>query len=309
MLGIVKTVFRVGLITAACAGTAAFLAGEDRVEAIVGQAQNTIRSAIDDHIDDPVALRNQLRELEREYPDRIGQVRADLAELNEQIRQLERDQAVSERVVSLADEDLSSMRGLIDEAEAARIEKTAYLGGGAVQNVVSIRFENRLMTLDQAHKRAQQIGQTRVAYANRAADAAHDLVYLQQQAESLTELLTDLETEQAQFQSQLWQLDRQVDAIARNEKLIGMLEERRQSIEEMSRYECVSLDQMVARLNEVKARQQAELETLTGTQARVDYEGLAKMQLDSESGLVGSAVDSAPAESLVFRGEALARER
>lgn len=307
MLGIVKTVFRVGLITAACAGTAAFLAGEDRVEAIVGQAQSTIRSAIDDHIDDPVALRNQLRELEREYPDKIGQVRADLAELNEQIRQLEREQAVSERVVGLADEDLVAMRGLIGEAEQAQVEKTAYLGsGGAVQNVVSIRFDSRLLTLDQAHQKAQQIGQTRVAYANRAADASHDLVYLRQQSERLSELLGQLETEQSQFQGQLWQLDRQVDAIARNEKLIDMLEKRRKSIEAMSRYECVSLDQMVGKLNEVRARQQAELETLTGTQSRTDYEDIAKMQL--ETGMPSSA-DVSGAEGLVYRSGAEARVR
>lgn len=295
MAGLFKTLFRVGIITAACGGLALVIAGPQRASAIASQAHSAILSHIDGNIDDPVALRSQLRDLEREYPERIAQVRGDLAELNLQLRQLEREQAVAERVVSLAERDIETLQPLV--AEAAASQGVAPAGHG-VRTVVSVQFDNRTLSLGQAQTRLNQVQHTRVAYANRAADASHDVIYLQQQAEQLEALLTQLESERSQFQSQLWQLDRQVDAIARNDKLIDMLEKRQRTIEECSRYEVASLDQMVTRLGEVRARQQAELDLLTGNPSEVSYEDVAKMQLDSE----GRALPSEGVGTLQFSG-------
>lgn len=283
MAGIIKTLIRVGVITAAAGGAAVVILTPERAVALVSQAHENIVDAIDENIEDPVALRSQLRELEREYPARISQVRGDLAELTEQMRQLQQDQAISQRVVALADRDLAALEPLLAEAEANGVETASH---GAIRNVAAIRFDNRTYTVEQAYSRANQITHTKVAYANRAADAGHDLVYLRQQSERLTELLMQLEAERTQFQSQLFQLDRQVDAIARNEKLIDMLEKRKKTIEECSRYESHSLDQMVARLAEVRARQQAELDMLTTDGKQLDYEDVARMQLGGEQGLV-----------------------
>ena len=287
--GLCKTVFRVGVITAVCAGAALFIAGEGRVRAMLSHAHSSLVDTIDEHIDDPTALRAQLRDMEKEYPERLAQVRGDMAEINQQIGQLEKEQAIAERVVTLADQDLASLQPLLDEAHEAQIEQTAFLGEG-VRQVAAIRFDNRTLTMEQAVRRLDHIGRTRVAYANRAADAAHDLVYLRQQAERMGDLLSQLEAERAQFQTQLWQLDRQVDAIARNEKLIDMLEKRKATIDECSRYEAVSIDQIVGRLDEVKARQQAELELLTSDGERAGYEDIARMQLEGEV-LLGAADD------------------
>ena len=279
MAGLIKTLLRVGVITVACGGLAVLIAGPHRAAAIASQAQSQILSAIDANIDDPVALRSQLKELEREYPERIAQVRGDLAELKQQLRQLERERAVAERVVSLAEADMSTLSPLVAEAASAQGVATASHG---VRTIATVQFDGRMLTVGQAQTRLNQAQHTRVAYANRAADAAHDVVYLEQQADQLEKLLVQLESERAQFQSQLWQLDRQVDAIARNEKLIDMLEKRQRTIDECSRYEVANLDQMVARLSEVRARQQAELDLLTGDAASVSYEDLAKMQLEAE---------------------------
>lgn len=280
MAGLIKTLLRVGVVTAACGGLALLIAGPDRASALVDQAHDTILSHIDSTIDDPVALRKQLRELEREYPERIAQVSGDLAELNEQLRQIEREQAIADRVVALADRDLGALRPVVAEAVAGQTVSPA---GHGVRAVAGVVIDGRALTLSQAQTRLEQVSHTRVAYANRAADAAHDVIYLSQQSEQLENLLVQLESERAQFQGQLWQLDRQVDAIARNEKLIDMLEKRQRTINECSRYEVANLDQMVSRLSEVRARQQAELDLLTGNPAEVSYEDLAKMQLDSET--------------------------
>ena len=298
-MGIFKTLVRVGLITTVGGGVAVLLAGPDRAAALVSQAQDKINSAIDSNIDDPVALRSQLRELEKQYPERIAQVRGDLAELQEQMRQLEREKAIAERVVALANRDLEVLEPMLEEAE--QVAPASY--GDGVRNVVSIRFDNRSYSLEQGSARCSQIKHTRVAYANRAADAAHDLIYLVQQSDQLDELLGQLETERSQFQAQLWQLDRQVDAIARNEKLIDMLEERKQTIEECSRYEVASLDQLVGKLAEVRVRQQAELDLLTGDNQRVAYEDVARMELESEAGFFEADASPVGIESLVLDGD------
>lgn len=277
-MAVFKTLLRVGLIGTVAAGAAVFIAGPERAGALVSQAHDRILRSIDDSIEDPVALRAQLRELEKQYPARIGQVRGDLAELREQMRQIEREAAIAERVVALAESDLGALKPLLAEAEAREVASS---GEGLVRHVAAIRFDNRTYTLDQALTRANQISQTKVAYANRAADAQHDLVYLRQQEERLSEILMQLEAERSTFQAQLFQLDRQVDAISRNEKLIAMLEERQRTIEDVSRYEVANLDQMVARLAEVRARQQAELDALTGQARTLDYEDVARMEVSA----------------------------
>ncbi|MAF66729.1 MAG: hypothetical protein CMJ84_13860 [Planctomycetes bacterium] len=141
---------------------------------------------------------------------------------------------------------------------------------------------HKVVSVQRAATRVNQIRHTRVAYANRAADAGHDLTYLHEQANRLEELLGQLENERAQFQGQIWQLSRQVDAIARNDRLIGLLEKRNRTIEECSRFDCSSLDQMTARLAEVRSRQEAELDLLSSEQFRDDYEEMARYQLQAE---------------------------
>jgi len=272
MCSLFKTFSRFGLITV-LAGTAAFfVAGPERSEAALTQAHSHVMSMIDDNIDDPIALRAQLHDLEEEYPEKIAQVRGDLAELQEQIRQLERERDVSTGVVKLASADLDTLQPLLATAHTSVSEN-----GRA--RLATVQFENRTYSVDQAFTRANHIEQTRIAYANRAADADHDLVYLTQQEDRLGDLLVQLETERSQFQAQMWQLERQVDAIARNDRLIDLMEKRQKTIEECSRYEVASLDHMQGRLAELRSRQEAELEYLSDERKVLDYEDRAKVLL------------------------------
>jgi hypothetical protein len=269
-----KTVIRCAIGTAVVAGAVALIAGPHRTRVMVDKAHGAILDEIDAHIDDPTALRAQLRELEEQYPERISDLRGDLAELTEQIRQVEREKAISERVVALTGRDMETLGPLVDQAELARME-------AAPGQVVAVRFEGATLPLAEASKRAAQIQRTRAVYATRAVDAQRDLGYLKQQQGRLQALLTQLETERAEFRSQIWQLDRQVDAIARNDRLIELMDKRQKTIDECSRYEGVSLDKLHAKMAEVRTRQEAELEMLANEQQSVDYEDVARIQLDS----------------------------
>ena len=219
-----------GVLTGAAIGGTALFAGTDRVEILLDKVQTGVIETIDQAIDDPAAMRAQLRDLADEYPERIAAVRGDLAELNQQIAALQHEHEVATRVVALAERDLGELEPSLEQA--------MHLGRENGNRLTSaVEFENRLLTVGQASNRVNQIKQTRATYVNRAADAQHDLIYLNQQAERLEEMLSKLQNEQASFQGQLAQLERQVDAIARNERLIKMMEERQETIEECSRYE------------------------------------------------------------------------
>lgn len=277
MFSFFKKTLKVSVITAGLLGlttvTAFAVVGKDRTKTVVHEFHTGVLDAIDARIDDPTAMRAQLREMEQEYPKRIAQVRGDLAELQHEIRELEREREISARVVSLVDDDLSRMQDAFAEQTTS--------GEGLVQ-VRAVTLDDRVYSVDRARTRLTQMKHQRVMYANRAADAEHDLQYLQKQESRLEELLTKLEGERAEFQGQILGLARQIDAIARNDRLITLLEKRNRTIEECSRYEAVSLDQINGRLSHIKSRQEAELDVLANVEEEAAYEDLARMQIATE---------------------------
>lgn len=277
MLSILKPFFRLALIMLVVAGIAAMVAGPERVHAMAHQVQAEINSAIDSNVDDPVALRSQLRKLEKEYPKRIAQVQGDLNELQMQIRDLEREKSVAQRVVLLARRDAESF----DHEASSTVEPVAYTNA-------SSRYAANA-AVSRAKARAAQANQVAATYAGRVQDADRDLGYLYQQAERMEEVCAQLETERAQFQAQLNQLERQVDAVARNERLISLMEKRNKTIEDMSRYEAGSLDHIQSRLAGIRNRQEAELQVLSSASDQMSYEDRAKYELET----AGQAAESA----------------
>src|SRR5690606_25955559 len=126
------------------------------------QVKNSITDTIDSAIDDPVALRAQLRSLERQYPERIAKVRGELAQLTEQADRVERDRVVALKVIEMASADLDTITDRLEQARAVRAESP-----GAV---IRVRFEDRTMSLEESYNRATQIRNTISAYTTRASE-------------------------------------------------------------------------------------------------------------------------------------------
>lgn len=204
-----KVVVRTAVIGACGAVAFVAIAGRAKTHAILHQAKHNLSSAVDRFVGDPVALREQLKSLESEYPKRIAAVRSDLTELHTQKDELTRELAISQRVVALADQDLAGMSELISRAEDTISQQASY-------TMVKIVHGGDRMDMEQALAKATHIRQTRDAYVTRAAELDRDLGFLAEQESRLTDLLDKLETERTEFQTQLWQLDSQIDAIARN---------------------------------------------------------------------------------------------
>ncbi len=282
MACIARNLVRIAVITGAVGalgiGAATLVAGPDRVGAFFSQTRSCINETIDAQITDPVALRAQLRDLQAQYPQRIGQVRSDLAQLREQRAQLERDMTVSGRVVELADQDSERLTSALDHADSATVQNVA-LG---IEHHVVIVFRNERINLEAATTKLNQVNATRNAYSARAADIQRDLGYLTQQEGQLATLLGKLETEQTSFQTQLFDLDRQIDAIARNDRMIDVMSDRQRTLDEQSRYRAASLDQINSKLADIRAKQEAQLASLATVADHFSYEDTAKTQIDRE---------------------------
>jgi len=270
-MGIIKPVIWIGVAGTLAAGSAMAIMGPHRAHALIGQVKNNINAAVDSNIGDPIALRQQLRDLEAQYPGRIAAVKGDLAELSSEIGQLERERTVSQRVVALADADLGQMKSLLTKADAAQ--------SGSGFALVRVRFGEESLGLEQAYAKANQISQLRSAYASKAVDIDSNLTVLRQQAERLGQILAQLEGERADFQTQLWQLDRQVDAIARNDRMIEMLQKRQDAFDRYDRYgDVTSPDQIQSQIAKIIAQQEARLNDLSLANNQNDYETQARAE-------------------------------
>lgn len=276
-----KTTLVGSLLLGTLAGGALLVAGPNRTEAVIHDVRTRLTDAIDAKLDDTIALRKELRELEKEYPRRIRKVSSDLASLQADIRQLEREQAISSRVVELADADLAVLRPAVRQA-AARF------GDSGRARLAAVLVDDRVVSLRSADTKLREIEATREAHAARAADAVHQIAFLQQQEAQFAEVVEQLQSEQAQFSTQLEQLDRQVDSIERNRRLIHLLEKRKRTLEECANYDVASLEQLTGKLEQILTEQAAALDVLTAAEQAGSYEDLARELLDRE----GPAEDS-----------------
>lgn len=275
-----RKLVRVGVVGALVAGAAVVIAGPQRVRALLHETRSGINNEIDKHITDPVALRAQIRSLESEYPKRIGSIQADLAEVREQLSAIDRDMTISQRVVAMADQDTAKLDNALAQAEEAVGQ--VVVADRPPRDVVIV-FRNERLPVDEAYGKRAQVVATRNAYQSRVTDFQRDKEYLSKQEQQLVSLLNRLETEQTTFQAQLFDLDRQIDAIGRNERMIGLMEKRQAHLDEQSRYSATSLDQVNSRLADLRARQEAQLDHLASGLNRDNYEARARASIDQES--------------------------
>ncbi|MHC4303616.1 MAG: hypothetical protein ACYS15_02425 [Planctomycetota bacterium] len=267
-----RFVLRWGLISALALGGATLLIGPERVAAGLACVRAKAQSVVDRAVDNPVALRRQLQDLADEYPDRIAKVQGEIAEVDHQLGQFERDSEIAARVVAMTTDDLSELKTLITRAE------------GVEGRSVYVRFDGIRFGIDQAYGEARRINNVRVTYDDRLSCNQQQLQLLSQQKARLVEILARLEEEYTTFETQMWQLDRQIDAIERNERLIEMTEQLQATLSTYDQWGKVgNLKQLEAKLAELATIQEAQLATLEQKGIRYDYEKRAKNEIDFES--------------------------
>jgi len=267
--GLFKTTFWGVAILAGIGIASTFIIGPHGTQAVIMQAQESVQSKLDSLMDNPVALRAELERLEAEYPVRIRAVQKDLGELKVEAKRLQWERAVSDRVVAMAQDDLG---GVGATAQATTSGNNLVRVAGFP--VAAVRTKSRAQVA-----RIQDLIQM---HSIRSEDAARDLGYMNREIGRFQTLLTELETERTQYHAQLEQLNRQVDSIRRNERLLNMLRQRQGLLEKAGRFKAHSLDQISGRLSGIRSQQEAELELLSNTEIETDYEGRAQVELHQE---------------------------
>ena len=263
MACITRCILRWGLISGLALGGATLLIGPERVGAGFHQLQSKACGVVDQFMDNPTAMRRQLEQLADEYPDRIAEVRGEIAEINHQIGRLEHDVEISKRVVALTTNDLRELKTLVAQAEAKK---------AATSRNVSFHFDGMRFNINQAYSEAGRINHVRTTYSDRLAQDNHQYQFLSEQKARLTEILENLEGDFDKYQSQLWQLDRQIDAIERNERLIELTKRQKATLASYDKFDKVAnLHQLEAKLAELRTIQEAQLAALAKSGSNDDY--------------------------------------
>ncbi|MDZ4829495.1 MAG: hypothetical protein SGJ09_04760 [Phycisphaerae bacterium] len=289
MPSITRGLLRWGIIGGLALGGLTILVGPGRVAAAFDQIRSHARHAADEFVDDPIALRRQLQTLAEQYPVRIGQVRGEIAEIDRQARQLEHDSEVAKRVVAMATDDLNRIRVAVSEVQAS------------THRLVGLREEAPTATVDSAKDEARRINNVRLSYQDRYASSKQQLTFLGQQKDRMSKVLSRLETESSEFESKMAVLDRQIDSIERNERLIDMTKDQQAMLAGYDKFgEVGNLGQLEGKLAELRTVQEAQLEALSKAGVPSDYEQRAKSDLadDEWNKLDPFAIESTPTTKL-----------
>ena len=267
-----RSIIRWGLISGLALGGLTLLIGPHKVAAGLHQIRANVQMVVDRALDEPAALRRQLEQMADQYPDRIATVRGELAEVEHQLAQFDRDSEIATRVVAMTTVDLIELKTLVVRAKS---------NPNAVR-AVFVRFKGVRFDVPQAYTEAKRINAVRLNYQDRAASNVQQVSMLAEQKARLMEICDRLESEYATFQTQMWQLDRQIDAIERNERLIEMTKDLQATLDSYDRWGKIgNLKQLQGKLAELRTIQKAQLETLRQSGIRFDYEKAAAHQIDA----------------------------
>ena len=283
---ITRSLVRWGLVGGLALGGVTLLVGPERVAAGFAMIRSKAQNVVDCAVSDPIAMRRQLEGLSKQYPDRIAEVRGEVAQIEHQIGQYAHDIEIANRVVAMTTDHLSQLKALVSRAEES--------AQGGVRPV-AIRFGGVKFNVEEAYNEARRINNVRGSYQDSLASDQQQLTFLAQQKDRLNEILAKLESEYGTFQAQLWQLDRQIDAIERNDRLIELTEQQQATLASYEKFGKVgSLKQLEAKLAQLRTVQEAQLQALSKRGINTDYEQRAEYEMSTQ-GASDNPFDSVPA--------------
>lgn len=270
-----RFIVRWGLIGGLALGGVTLLVGPQRVIACFDQLRQEATTIVDGIVDDPVALRRQLDDLAREYPQRIAEITGEVSKIDQQLIQFERDESIARNVVKLTTQDLESLKDLVRFAEQEE---------GIGETSVSFWFEGVRFDLESAYTKARRIRTVRANYEDRLAADRRQMELMHEQRDRLATILEKIKHEHEQYRSQLWQLDREIDAIERNDHIIAMVERQQNTLSNFDRFGSGNnLDQVRSKLAEIRAVQESTILALTETSGGSDYETRARFAMSEGS--------------------------
>ncbi|MCP4757990.1 MAG: hypothetical protein GY894_05785 [Planctomycetes bacterium] len=274
-MNICKTIVRWTLIAGIAVGGVTIIIGPGRVAAAFETFQDQASIIVDQYIDveEAKSLRSKLHELAGVYPDRIAEIRGEIARIDSQVDQMAHDADVARRVVAMTESDLDRLAGKVRDAEIGGVRQVSLIKGDAGVN------------LTVAYKEGRRIQGIRSTYQERLVADQRQVEMLSSQHDRLTTLLEQVEREYSQYQAQVWQLDRQIDSIERNDRLIALTESQHETLQQFqSPGDSETLRAIETRLAELQAVQEGTLQALGERGKQGEYEHRARSLVNDATG-------------------------
>jgi chromosome segregation ATPase len=255
----VGTLVAVGLVA---------VVGLGHVKAAYWTVREHLRDNMDEIVDSKIALRHELRKLERDYPKRIAELTSYVHRIDQDLLACDGDRRLSREVVTLCEADVSVLR-----------ERIASLESRPDGDYVTVEFRAEVLDRDAAIAKASRIVEKASSHRARLVDLDDEAQMLRSERARLVAELETLESEYRSFQSEAASLLREVESIKRKEKLVALLERRRQEHDDLFRDRAGSLALVKQKLTKKRVELDARIEAARTYSGEDEYEARARLSL------------------------------
>jgi len=245
--------------------------GATRIKTAWWSVRDHLRSNVDELVDTRVALQHEIRKLQKEYPERIADLRVQVREIEKNVQECERDRRVCEEVVLLCESDAEVLQAKLTTADS----ETETVG--LVPANVEFRAE-RLDRRDALH-RAAQITETAVAYRSRMDDLDSEHQLLKEERVRIHAELAELESEYRQFKAEIGSMNREIDALKRKEDLVELARRRQGDQEDLFSDRATALQTVRDRIERKKIELEEALHGYRSFRSGNEYEARARLRL------------------------------
>lgn len=249
------------------------LVGVGRVKAAYVSVREHVRSNMDEMIDTRQALLTEMKKLQKEYPDRIAELRVQLREVDRAVGDNAKDTRLCREVVALCRSDR--------EVLAAKLDANDRDADGI--SVPVIEFRSERLDRNDAVARASRILETERQYGDRLSDLTDETAVLRNEKAQIQAELEQTESEYRDFQMEYTALMREADSLERKEDLVDMAEARRGEREDIFSDRASSLQTLKDRMEKQKIKLDAKLQGLRTYRNGNEYETRARLRLRDRS--------------------------
>jgi hypothetical protein len=263
-----KTFFKTGFIVGICGigvvAAAHVVLGKARTHDAVKALRNMAQGEVDELIKKQKDLEEELAKLRSEYPKQIAVIRTHAAEVDRRLDELTLEETRANDIVRLCEQDISYLEDQRDVVGSVYADK----------RVIEHRGSN--YTAIEAQTLIGRIAETRTLYTTRLEDINAERAVVLSEKEGLAVELSELRTEQAEFEAEYTTLLREIERLKRNEELID-LRERKSGCESRHKEAMSTLNDVKSAIERARIEQEERMKAARYTPRSLDYETRAKL--------------------------------
>jgi chromosome segregation ATPase len=263
-------IFKWSVITALGLTGLVALVGVGRVKAAYLSVREHVRSNVDELVDAREVVKDQMRQLEQDYPKRIAELDAQRREIDRALAANAKEHQLAEEVVALCRSDHKVLTAKLDAADAD--------ADGI--NTTVIEFRSQRLDRGDALARADKIAETQANYVKRLSDLDDENALLSHERGQIAAEYARTSEEFRNFQMEYATMLREADSLKRKQELVKMAEKRRGERDDIFTDRSSSLQSLKDRMEKRRVELDARLKALGTWRDGNEYETRARLNLD-----------------------------